>query len=373
MRDNHQHILFVATEYEAGMRSYASAIIHAMWQPGDHVLVVIKQENYKRDFDDILANCITWISYPTTKIAKARFRFRPSSVIQAIEDLIAEHDIHLIYSLTEELVLASSIGRLQRQRPVLYTVHDAIHHDIKFKTIEAWARDRILMARPQRLMLKRSRHIITNSQEQQRHIKQLYPTHDVHYAPFPTLVNDAISRGGSIVPELQGIDGQYILFFGNLLLYKGVHLLYDTYLSHPELQHLPLVIAGAGTLYFDLSPESRNVILINRFIGDEELKDLFSRAATVVYPYISATQSGVISIASYFGCRMVLSDLPFFVDTCRGYNGIEFFSNCDKDSMAQAISRSVQSTGSTKEIYNQIYNPKAMQNTLNDILSTILG
>lgn len=372
MRDNNQHILFVATEYEAGMRSYASAIIHALWQKGDQVLIVIKREDYKRDFDDIPATCMTWISYPTSKIGKAKFRFRPSSVIHAIENLVEENDIRLIYSLTEELVLSSGIRRLQRRCPVLYTVHDAIHHDIKFKTIEAWARDRILMARPQRLMLKRTRQIVTNSLEQQRHIKQFYPTHDVHYAPFPTLVNDAISSGGSIVPELQGIDSKYILFFGNLLLYKGVHLLYDAYMNHPELQQLPLVIAGSGTLYFDLCPDARNVILINRFIDDDELKDLFSRAATVVYPYISATQSGVISIASYFGCHMVLSDLPFFVDTCRGYKGIEFFTSCDLDSMAQAVLRSIQSTESTKEIYDEIYNPKALQNALNDIISTVL-
>ena len=87
MRDNNQHILFVATEYEAGMRSYASAIIHALWQKGDQVLIVIKREDYKRDFDDIPATCMTWISYPTSKIGKAKFRFRPSSVIHAIENL----------------------------------------------------------------------------------------------------------------------------------------------------------------------------------------------------------------------------------------------------------------------------------------------
>ena len=50
-----------------------------------------------------------------------------------------------------------------------------------------------------------------------------------------------------------------------------------------------------------------------RFIKDSEVRDLFSRAAVVVYPYISATQSGVTSIASYFDKPMVLSDLPFWL------------------------------------------------------------
>lgn len=354
------------------MRSYAHAIIHALWQTGDQVLIVTKNDDFKQDYSDLPTDSVTWINYPTSKLRKLQFRFHPTSLVEAIERIIDSHAISLIYSLTEELVLAGCIRRLQHHCPVLYTAHDAIHHDIKFKTIEAWARDRILMARPQRLMLERTRQIITNSHEQQAHLKRRYPDHSVYYAPFPTLVNDTISRGGGVVPELQGINGQYILFFGNLLLYKGVHLLYDAYLSHPELQHLPLVIAGSGTMYFDLRPGNENVILINRFIGDEELKDLFSRAATVVYPYISATQSGVMSIASHFGCRMVLSDLPFFVDTCRGFQGVEFFNCGDKESMAKAISRSIQSTESTIEIYDRIYSRQAMQDSLNGILSTVL-
>ncbi len=373
MRATSQHILFIATEYAVGMRPYACRIIHDLWQQGDHVLIVAKDESLKQDFADIPPESLTWIDYPKQKLAKLLFRFYPTRLTQTIERLIEEHDIKLIYSLTEELVLAGSIHRLQRKCPVLYTVHDAIHHDIKFKTFEAWLRDRILMARPQRLMLKSTHHIITNSHEQLECIRQLYPRHDVHYAPFPSLVNEAIMTGKRCVTELEGITGKYILFFGNLLLYKGVHLLYDTYLNHPELQGLPLVIAGAGTLYFDLKPQPGRIIFINRFIDDEEIRDLFSRAATVVYPYISATQSGIVSIASYFGTKMVLSDLPFFVQTCGNFKGVEFFRNGDCKSMAKAISRSLQSSDSTREIYDAIYSPMAMQESINDILSKVLG
>ena len=54
------------------------------------------------------------------------------------------------------------------------------------------------------------------------------------------------------------------------------------------------------------------MIVINRFVDDKELADLFQKAAVVVYPYISATQSGVISIASFFKKPIVLSDVDYF-------------------------------------------------------------
>lgn len=374
MRQKGKHILFLATEYEAGMRPYASAIIHALWQEGDQIIIVTKSEDYKRDFDDMPQASVTWIDYPTAKLGKALFRLRPTRLIKAIERLIAETDISLIYSLTEELVLAGSINRLQRQCPVLYTVHDAIHHDVKFNSLIDRVKDYVLMARPQRHMLQRTHHIVTNSHDQLDHIRSHYPDHSVYYAPFPTLVNDAIAQGNRRSPELEGVKDGYILFFGNLHLYKGVHLLYDAYLSHPELQGRTLVIAGSKDIYFERhEKQTGNIIFINRFIGDSEVHDLFSRAAVVVYPYISATQSGVTSIASYFGKPIVLSDLPFFKQTCEGYQGIEFFPTGDSEALATAIFRSLQAPqSSTRPLYDSQYATEALRTTLTTIITELL-
>ena len=176
------------------------------------------------------------------------------------------------------------------------------------------------------------------------------------------------------MPELADVPDGYILFFGNLQLYKGVHLLYEAYRSHRELQQHPLVIAGAGYVYFERKSEDEKfLIFINRFIDDSELRDLFSRAAVVVYPYISATQSGVASIASYFDKPMVLSDLPFFKQSCDGCPGVEFFTTGDSESLSAAITRSLQSPGaSTRPLYDREYTSEALRSTLNHILSQIL-
>lgn len=372
MRDTSRHILFLATEYDApGMRPYALNIINTLWQAGDHVLVVSRYGADGKVFPGIPAESITWIDYPTGKVGKALFRFRPTSVLRAINSLMENEDISLIYSLTEELILVDSIRSLQRRIPVLYTVHDATFHDYKAANPLRWLKNHLIIARPQRLMLSRTINQVTNSRAQQDYILQRFPYHKVHYAPFPSLVNEAIARGGKQVKELKGVASGYILFFGTLHLYKGVHLLYDAYLSHPQLQERPLVIAGTRDVYFARQDSEKNVVLINRFIDDSEVGDLFGRAAVVVYPYISATQSGVTSIASYYGKPMVLSDLPFFKQTCEGCQGIEFFHTGDLDSLAAAISRSLQSPASTRGLYDNEYTVETLRATLDSIVSSI--
>ena len=356
MRTPSQHILFIATEYAAGMRPYADTIIHSLWQQGDHVLIVAKDDTVKHDFDDLPADSVTWVDYPVSKLKKLAFRFRPSRLIRKIEELVTEHGLQLIYCLTGELVLAGSCKRLQRLAPLLYTIHDAVGHDSKFDGLVSWLKHHLLVAWPQSRLIRMTRYQVTNSKPQQQLVKERYPYHKVYYAPFPTLVTDAIASGDTRVPELEGAADGYILFFGNLQLYKGVHLLYDAYLSHPELQRRPLVIAGSGYIYFKREADEPCVTFINRFIDDNE----------------AATQSGVVSIASYFGKPMVLSDLPFFKQTCESSEGIEFFTTGDSESLAAAIIRALQSSASTCPLYDNAYTPEDMHASLCEVFSDIL-
>lgn len=372
MRDTARHILFLATEYDApGMRPYARNIINTMWQASDHVLIVTRDGIDNQAFPGIPPDSITWIDYPKSKVAKAKFRYWPSSVNHAINQLVDEHGINLLYSLTGELILAPRVKRLQSWVPMLYTVHDADYHDYKFTSLGRWLKDRMIIAWPLQHLFKHTPHKITNSQEQMGLIKQRFPYHKVHYAPFPTLVNEQIERGGATVKELENVDDGYILFFGTIHLYKGLHLLYEAHNTVPELKDKTLVIAGTGDVYFERKPDEANVVFINRFIEDRELRDLFTRAAVVVYPYTSATQSGVTSIASYFGKPMVLSDLPFFKQTCEDGDGVVFFPNGDVNALAAAIGEALESSASTTAMYERTYSPEALCTALDDAVAQV--
>lgn len=369
MRTASQHILFLATEYDApGMHPYAINIINSLWQAGDHVLIVTRYGAEAGAFPGIPDDSITWIDYPAGKLQRANFRYFPNRLNQAIDRVLDTCGIDLVYSLTGELVLAPSIRRLQARVPVLYTVHDAVYHDYKFNSPFEWLKDRMIIAWPQQRLFKHTVNKVTNSHEQLDYIKRHYPGHQVHFVPFPTLVNETIAKGGRQVEELKDVDDGYILFFGTVQHYKGVHLLCEAYSSHPELQKRSLVIAGKGDLHFD----GQDVIHINRFIDDSELRDLFTRAAVVVYPYTSATQSGVTSIAAYFGRPMVLSDLPFFTQTCQGVEGVFFFPNGNADALAATIVEALDSQASTTALYEQLYSPEALRTALEEVVDQVL-
>lgn len=74
----------------------------------------------------------------------------------------------------------------------------------------------------------------------------------------------------------------------------------------------PLVIAGSGQLS-DLENErlqalrGRPVSFVNRWLSDADMAGLVSSARFVVLPYRSATQSGVIPLASAFGIPAIAS------------------------------------------------------------------
>lgn len=100
-----------------------------------------------------------------------------------------------------------------------------------------------------------------------------------------------------MTPTLRLVDKKYILFFGQIVPHKGVEYLMEAMLEvhkrHPELV---LVVAGKGNIYFDMKPYEDLDYIKNmfRFIGIQEMVNLFKGAEFVVCPYKDATQSGVV-------------------------------------------------------------------------------
>ena len=135
-----------------------------------------------------------------------------------------------------------------------------------------------------------------------------YKNKKVFYANMPSTLTEIIKNGGKIPEEIKNERG-YILFFGRIQKYKGIEYLVEAYERSSFLpNNFKLVIAGDGQIYWktEFSP---NVIFINRFIEDEEIRELFTRAKIVVFPYISATQAGPPAIAHYFQVPLIVSNV----------------------------------------------------------------
>lgn len=194
---------------------------------------------------------------------------------------------------------------------LLGTVHDLHPHEAK-KAFHKMLRQRILSKRTLKAIIAGD-NLATNSPSQLQELKQLYPQKRLFFYDFPSLASPEVVEGHEIPAGLEGETAPYILFFGRIEEYKGIGLLYKAFLGDKNLcDKYKLVIAGSGTLPFERPAEERNVVLINRYIKDTEVRYLYEHAACVVYPYISATQSGVLSVAYYFRTPVIASDVPFF-------------------------------------------------------------
>jgi len=106
----------------------------------------------------------------------------------------------------------------------------------------------------------------------------------------------------------------FALFFGRLAQYKGIDCLMEAIelLNKNTAQELSipfrLVIAGEGEIPNRwLKSLPSGVQQIPHFIGDSEGIQLFRRCGVVVFPYVGATQSALVSAAYYFRKPVIAS------------------------------------------------------------------
>lgn len=100
-----------------------------------------------------------------------------------------------------------------------------------------------------------------------------------------------------------------ILFFGSIWEYKGLKYLMEAEpVLSDALNDFTITIAGQGedfARYRGYINNPKNYEIINHFIPDEGVAELFQRASVVVLPYVDASQSGVVPLAFAFGKPVV--------------------------------------------------------------------
>lgn len=116
-------------------------------------------------------------------------------------------------------------------------------------------------------------------------------------------------------------EDNHVLFFGNVIHEKGIDVLVEAIsLVKEEIPDVTLTIAGDGSL----SERSRTLInaapshfeVLDRFVPNDEVGELFSRAQLVALPYRrrsgSKGHSGVLSTAFSFGKPVISTNAGDF-------------------------------------------------------------
>jgi glycosyltransferase involved in cell wall biosynthesis len=100
-----------------------------------------------------------------------------------------------------------------------------------------------------------------------------------------------------------------VLLFGRIEAYKGATTLIDAVDLISRKHPILLTIAGAGqvepSVARRLSQLQPKPMVINRFVGDGEIAELFASSDVVAIPYDEATQSGVAALALAFGVPVI--------------------------------------------------------------------
>ncbi len=110
---------------------------------------------------------------------------------------------------------------------------------------------------------------------------------------------------------------RYLLFFGLVRAYKGLDWLIEAF-ADERLRAFPLKLIVAGEFYDEKEPYLKairehgledSVLVFDRFVPDDQVKDYFNAVDLVVQPYKSATQSGVTQVAYHFEKPMLVTDV----------------------------------------------------------------
>ena len=310
---NKDILLFASNSY-AGMGPYVVSIVNS-FEPDDNVFffLVENSEGYFKNNvkPELLRKCHIESGYSSKLKSLADLVFNlgyPYS--KRLIDYINSNDINTIHCLTAPHDFKLIKQLLAANIKVLYTVHDLEPHEANKAFYKVW-RQNILYRRIYKCM-DIVPAFITNGRNQFHTLRGRYQNKLTFFGKFPTLITHKIADGKIEPPELKG-EKDYILFFGRMEEYKGVELLVEAYLKSSIRKKCKLVIAGKGEI--NTETNHPDIICINRYIDDDEVAPLYQNAALVVYPYISATQSGVLSVASYFKKPMIVSDVPFFIET----------------------------------------------------------
>lgn len=307
-------VLYIATNASAGMRHFVVSILKTMFEDNTidcyAILLSELQNDYQQDIPQRYWERVYFGNAPVGKFSRILTLFYPRELLKLIGAICQKHQIETLHFLTEDPCISSIVKRLKTKYTLFYTVHDLDPHEIQFRGIlhKKWFewshRNRVVK------LMNEIDNLVTCSYYQYACLLERYPNKNIGYHVFPSLVTDNVKAGGKKIRELEGVKN-YILFFGRIEKYKGVDFLCKAFKQSSELENEILVVAGKGNVCFEYE-KIKNVIYLNRFILDEEIRDLFENAKGVVLPYISATQSGLFSFCFYFNKPVVASNIPFF-------------------------------------------------------------
>lgn len=198
--------------------------------------------------------------------------------------------------------------------PCIFYCHNVLPHENGFLA-------RLLS----RMGLKSAGGFIANASSDADLLRQLFPRKSVvrGFHPVYEIFPETSLRPEQARSQL-GISRPMMLFFGHVRKYKGLGVLLEAFSKVVSRVDCMLVIAGEfyegkeeyARMIRSLGLQDR-VLVMDRYIPNEEVAVLFSASDVVVLPYRSASQSGVAQLAYHFGRPVITTRVGGLPDVVR--------------------------------------------------------
>lgn len=364
-------VLIVAADPAAGMVPFVVTIANTLADDDRFEVRALVVDEERMSYSDKFSKKIKVqaISKPVSSLGKLLFKIYPIKLYHLLDQKISDIKPDVVHFMVGEYLFANHITKMNAKNALCLTVHDLHPHERNNRSLKDNLIYKEIIHRGYKKCERYILTLTTSSLSQYRALKELYPSKNIVFTHFPSLVTEQIKNGTAKVKELSDVD-KYILFFGSVDKYKGIDLLISAFCSLENNYGKKLVIAGKGQDYDTCG--NKDIIRLNRFIEDEEINDLFRKASFVVYPYISATMSGVLSIAYYFRKRVLMSDVQFFKDNATP--SCTLFRAGDKEDLKNKLQELLNSKDCepTKDFYSDMYSHTVLSDDYFNLYKSII-
>jgi len=194
-------------------------------------------------------------------------------------------------------------------------------HDFERHPGDRWPPNMLI-----RRIIKRSTFLIALSNGVASKITNLNPLTKVSVYPHP-LFEFSSSEAS------REYSRKYILFIGRIRKYKGIKNLVSAF-SLLQLESMDLVIAGEGKIQ---QKEDLRIKLINRWLEESEIHNLIKHAEVIVFPYVEASQSGLLPYCTNLNKKIVATPLPGLLEQVASYPNAFITNDFEIDSLAESL------------------------------------
>jgi glycosyltransferase involved in cell wall biosynthesis len=230
-----------------------------------------------------------------------------------VED-INNREVDIVYSCTcEELYWTLASWKLKAQR--VLGLHDVVMHHFGAPV------KRLIQTGIRELTILGSRNVCVFSGNQAALFNK-------RYGRVAEILGLSCRRLGPVTVDTPSISqGVRMLFFGNIVEYKGLDLLIACMekLRSQGITNLFLTVAGRGEHWGECEKQikTRQMYDLNiRFIDNEEIPNLLASHHFMALPYRNATQSGPMSLAAGYGMPILAPEYGCFKEYYDRQSGV---------------------------------------------------